>query len=229
MAGLSQAEFRSYCCLASRADTATGIAWPQAATIASDCAMAKNTVWKTLRALEGRGLIIRVGKPFQGSNRYKILSPPIGANGIPIEGATSANEIPIEEPPIGANEILQSAQMDSRQSAQMDSREGTPRKVHQRRFTNKGTLEKIDLPFPAPEFAEAWKSWEQHRREKRKPLTPTSTKMQFKEFVVMGEQRAIAAIHHSITKGWTGIFEANGNGTGNGKPKHKGIQENIPF
>lgn len=136
MAGLSQAEFRAYCYLASRADNATGVAWPQAGTIASDCVMAKNTVWKSIGALEGRGLIIRVGKPFQGSNRYKILSPPIGANGIPIEGTTSANEIPIEQPPIGANEILQSAQMATHQSAQMDSREGTPKKVLHRRKNN---------------------------------------------------------------------------------------------
>jgi hypothetical protein len=233
MAGLSQAEFRLYCYLASRADNATGIAWPQAATIAGDCAMAKNTVWKSLRALEGRDLIHRVGKPFQGTNRYRILTLPIGANGIPIEGATSANEIPIEDTPIGANESHQSAQMATHQSAQMAYREGTPMKGIQRRVSNKKVAkEKLDLPFPSKEFSEAWQQWEQYRKEKRKPITPTSAKMQFKEFLVMGEARAIAAINHSITKDWQGIFEPEGNGSNgtqavNMGKRFRGIIENI--
>lgn len=99
-AGLSQAEFRVYCYLASRADNKTGIAWPQADTIASDCCMARNTVWKTIKLLEDpHKLIRRLSKPFGKSNRYLILTPnssitdtieepPIGANQIPIEGAS---------------------------------------------------------------------------------------------------------------------------------------------
>jgi Helix-turn-helix domain len=132
-AGLSQADFRTYCCLAARADIKTGIAWPQADTIAKDCFMAKNTVWKSLKSLEAAKFIRRVGKPFAGSNRYLILVPPIGANEIPVDSTIGANEMPIEAAPIGANEILHSAQMDSHQSAQMDSRESKPKKVNQRK------------------------------------------------------------------------------------------------
>lgn len=136
MAGLSQAEFRVYCCLASRADNKTGVAWPKAESISADCLMAKNTVWKSIKSLESRNLIQRVGKPFQGSSRYRVLSP-TGANEIPIESPIGANEIPIdafpiganETPPIGANEILQ--------SAQMDSRECNPKNGIQRRVSNK--------------------------------------------------------------------------------------------
>lgn len=131
-AGLPQSDFRVYCCLISRADNATGIAWPKADTIAADCMMARNTVWKALRALEGRQLIRRVGKPFQGSSRYQILMPTganetlvdgaTNSNETPVAGSTSANEMPIESPtsanetpPIGANEILQSAQIRRRE------------------------------------------------------------------------------------------------------------------
>ena len=135
-AGRSQADFRVYCCLVARADIKTGIAWPKADTIAADCIMARNTVWKSLRSLEECGMIRRVGKPFQGSSRYQVLTS-TGANGTPIDDATSANEIPIEDsptsanetPPIGANEILQ--------SAQMDSREGITNKSNQRRVTKR--------------------------------------------------------------------------------------------
>jgi hypothetical protein len=34
----------------------------------------------------------------------------------------------------------------------------------------------------------------------------------------MGHDRAIAAIHHSIAQGYTGIFEAGSWGSGNNKP-----------
>jgi DNA-binding MarR family transcriptional regulator len=101
-ASLSQADFRVYCCLAARADTKTGIAWPQAETIASDCTMARRTVWKSLRSLEEKKLIRKSGKPFAGSNRYMVLVP-IGANEAPIEDAPiSANEAPVDVSPIGA-------------------------------------------------------------------------------------------------------------------------------
>ncbi len=103
-AGLSQADFRTYCCLAARADIKTGIAWPKAETIASDCSMARRTVWKSLRSLEEKKFIRKNGKRFADSNRYQVLVP-IGANEAPIgEAPTVANEAPIETPPIGANE-----------------------------------------------------------------------------------------------------------------------------
>lgn len=137
LAGLSQAEFRVYCCLAARADIKTGIAWPKAETIGTDCLMARNTVWKSLRSLEGKKFIRRVGKPFQGSSRYQVLIP-IGANEIPIEEPSiGANEIPIEDCPIGANETPPIGANEILQSAQMDSREGITNKSNQRRVTTR--------------------------------------------------------------------------------------------
>jgi len=134
-ADLSQAEFRVYCHLCRRADNKTGVAWPQADNIARDCRMSRNTVWKTLRSLEAKGLIRRVGKPFAGSNRYQTLVPPIGANETPNE--TDANRTN-SEPPIGANEI--------RQSDHMSSREGSTSKVPQGRESN--TAERIYDAYP---------------------------------------------------------------------------------
>ena len=56
-------------------------------------------------------------------------------------------------------------------------------------------------------FRTAWDRWTTHRKEIRHPLTPTSVEMQLKELAGWGEERAIAAIEHSIKKGWQGIFE----------------------
>lgn len=67
------------------------------------------------------------------------------------------------------------------------------------------------LPFPSPEFAAAWADYVKHRSELRKPLKPTGAKGALAKLVAMGEQRAIAAIRHSIANGWQGIFEPDGN------------------
>jgi hypothetical protein len=58
----------------------------------------------------------------------------------------------------------------------------------------------------SPEFVAAWARWVTHRRELRKPLTPTATQQQFAELERMGPDDAAAAIDQSIRNGWTGIF-----------------------
>lgn len=70
---------------------------------------------------------------------------------------------------------------------------------------------KVDFPekLNHPTFHQAWASWIKHRNEKRKPLTETSVTMQFNEFESWGIARAVAAINHTITKGWVGIRESD--------------------
>jgi uncharacterized protein YdaU (DUF1376 family) len=63
------------------------------------------------------------------------------------------------------------------------------------------------LPFDSSDFKSFWSSWEQHLSEKKKPLKPTTRKMQLAKLAEMGEQRAIAALKHSMTNGWQGIYE----------------------
>jgi len=70
--------------------------------------------------------------------------------------------------------------------------------------------EEIELPFSSPDFLMFWSSWEQHRKEIKKKLTPTTKKQQLAKLAEMGEQRAIAALKHSLAGGWQGIFEPQG-------------------
>jgi hypothetical protein len=63
------------------------------------------------------------------------------------------------------------------------------------------------LPFDSSDFKFFWSNWEQHLSEKKKPLKPTTRKMQLAKLGEMGEVRAIAALKHSMTNGWQGIFE----------------------
>lgn len=71
---------------------------------------------------------------------------------------------------------------------------------------------KAPLPEPpaslaSPQFSQVWSKWIKHRSEIRKPLKATAAELQLSQLEKMGEARAIAAILHSISKGWQGIFE----------------------
>jgi hypothetical protein len=91
---------------------------------------------------------------------------------------------------------------------------------------NKRVDDALPLPFDSADFKLFWANWEQHRKEKKAKLTPTARNQQLEKLKDMGEQRAIAALKHSLANGWTGIFEpekAKPNG------QHKGIDEIIPL
>lgn len=65
----------------------------------------------------------------------------------------------------------------------------------------------IPEPLAGQAFAEAWELFCRHRTEKRKPMTATSTKLQLRQLAEWGAVRAIAAIQHTVAKGWLGIQE----------------------
>ena len=69
--------------------------------------------------------------------------------------------------------------------------------------------EQVILPpeLDTDAFREAWTLWCRHRREIKKPLKPTMAEQQLNQFVEWGETRAIAAIRHTIARGWQGIQE----------------------
>ena len=58
-----------------------------------------------------------------------------------------------------------------------------------------------------PDFRERWKKWDKFRKEKKAPLTPTMVESQIKKMEEWGHDRSIAAIEHTIFKGWQGLRE----------------------
>jgi hypothetical protein len=56
-------------------------------------------------------------------------------------------------------------------------------------------------------FLVAWQSWNTHRHETKKKLSPLAAEMQLRKLAEMGVERAVAAINHSIMNGYQGIFE----------------------
>jgi hypothetical protein len=64
-----------------------------------------------------------------------------------------------------------------------------------------------EFPFSSPQFLSAWDTWEKARKEGGKPIKPTARALQMKKCQEMGEQRAIAALMHSASNGYQGLFE----------------------
>lgn len=57
------------------------------------------------------------------------------------------------------------------------------------------------------EFIQAWEEWNQHRKEKRNPLTPTAIKRQIKLLTKYSIKEAIQIINKSLNCGYTGLFD----------------------
>lgn len=67
---------------------------------------------------------------------------------------------------------------------------------------------KLPLRLKDNGFLMAWSAWAEYRRQaKIKAYTPMGAQLQLKKLAVMGPHRAVAAIEHSISQGFQGIYE----------------------
>lgn len=69
-------------------------------------------------------------------------------------------------------------------------------------------INKIELPDWLDK--KVWEEWEQHRKELKKKLTPSTIKLQLK-FLETNKQDYRKIINQSIANGWTGLFELKKN------------------
>ena len=70
----------------------------------------------------------------------------------------------------------------------------------------------LDRSFLTDEFKSTWDDWITHRKQKRSKLTPMAIRKQVKKMNDIGPDRSIRALNHSITNGWSGIFEPSDRG-----------------
>lgn len=202
-AGLAPSQFRVLCHLWRRGET-----FSNAATIAKVCRLKRNTVFQVLTDLEKAGFIRRKSRPGQTTLIEPVPFGDTGKKGNPSRlGIRGVSRLGIQDP------------------SRLGIHKGDPTKaipLKKSQGEKKPALA-VSLPFQSEAFSEAWQDWQTHRKQKKKPITPLSAEMQLKEIKTWGEERSIAAIIHSISKGWTGIFEASTNqpSNQNGKPPAK--------
>lgn len=75
--------------------------------------------------------------------------------------------------------------------------------------TKIGKLDDLVLPaaLDTDAFRDALAKWRRHRTEIKKPLKPTMLAAQLAQCAKWGEQRAVAAINHTVAMGWQGLRE----------------------
>jgi hypothetical protein len=197
-----------------------GIAWSPYRRMIEITRLSKRTIRRCIETLEADHKLIRkIGKRFNKACRYQLAAivSPEGQKA----ASNSAARAPIEAAPIVSPEHPNSATR-APSIVPPEHPKGNPIKGIHLRVSNK---EEIELPFSSDEFRKVWTEWEQHRREIKKPLTPTSTRHQLKDLVSTGEAEAIAAIHRSIGNGWTGIFPA----ASKNKPDHRQVKASREY
>jgi len=66
----------------------------------------------------------------------------------------------------------------------------------------------LPIELNTVEFKEAWTNWINYKVEKKKIITPTTAKLQFKKLVKFQAQgmNPVEVINESITRGWEGFF-----------------------
>jgi hypothetical protein len=91
----------------------------------------------------------------------------------------------------------------------------TAKPKRQRKAMGGGESVPIPIILDTEAFRLRWASWVKYRQEIGKPLVSTTATQQLNDFIKWGEARAIAAIEHTISKGWWGLREPDapaGNG-----------------
>jgi len=190
---------------------AKGECWPSVAAIAAQIGITRRAAHTALARLRAAGLVAieKRTRPdgFRQSNLYRLPS--------------RCEEI---DPPGCAESALPGVQESTRPGVKESTHrtntkeELTPRELITPLPPSPPSTEKApskskpaDAPMPAtldtPEFRAAWSDWLQHRRELRKPATPTSQAKALKKLADLGAARAVAAVEHSIAQSWVGIFE----------------------
>lgn len=75
----------------------------------------------------------------------------------------------------------------------------------------------LDPPYSGTEFTRALTNFENHRREMKRPLTPTSRRALYGRLETWGEEMAIEALVEVVEKGWIGpVAPRSQAGRGNG-------------
>ena len=90
----------------------------------------------------------------------------------------------------------------------------TPRQktgAYSNKDNNSNNIQSLLLP-PIPfdeEFANLWGTWVQYRKERKKPLTNQTVKLQLEFLTKLTKNEATNSIINSIKHGWLGLFTPN--------------------
>lgn len=171
-----------------------GNSYPAVATLARKCRMQPRNAIYILKALQASGeLQVRKNEGPRGQNRYRIVLKALQS----AAGVQSAAEV---------QRIASTPAMDCAKPLQSNADKPS---MNQRTVTTKGNHPRVsaaDLPEWMPK--EAWKSFCEMRRSKRKPVTPAAMKLLISKLGKLRDegQSPQKVLEQSIENSWTGLF-----------------------
>ena len=175
----------------------SGSCWPGIDYLAAKCEMSRQGIMDQISSLENSGLL-KVDRKIGAANRYNVTMKPVNR----VDGSTALTGQPGGLPPVNAVDPHQSTVL-APPVNRVDPNHHEP--------SDEPSIEPslVELPenLQTAVFLTTWELWKKHRKEIKKPLKPTTEKMQLKKMSEFGLVRAVAALEFSIMQGYEGIFE----------------------
>ena len=150
----------------------------------------------------------------ESADKYLGMVNKIPSNGkeIQAEAETSAmasdSEDGLVSPKVSPKEGTDvNANAESGKSDDLISRPPSGVKAHTTRKRKIPPPTTIPTELDCRDFRDAWSDFLTHRKEKRKPVTPTNERALLSKLREWGESRATEALRASVMNGWIGVFK----------------------
>jgi hypothetical protein len=184
-----------------------GHCWPSVLTIAAKCQLTKQAVLKQIKGLERAGLL-QTSRANGRSNRYILVMQPVNED-YRSTAFTGKQDLP---PPVNEDYRHRSTAFTQPVNVvypnhQEPSVEPSIEPKKARKQPEPPAI--FQLPFNTDSFREAWKDWERHRKQLRKPLTDSTARIQLKKLAQHPEEYAIFLIQTAIERSWSSFFVPN--------------------
>lgn len=169
-----------------------GYSWPGVRTIAKDVGMSKGAAQRGIAILEAKGLLIVTHGGGKG-NRYQVVRT------VPKTDTPKSETVPKTDTGCTQNGDTAVPKTDT---------VPYPKRVLNKTKEPDSLNQTKELPTPTvPEYLkEVWKEWEQHKKEIKSRLTPTSVKKLITKLDAYDHTTAVAMVNHAIEKGWKGVW-----------------------
>lgn len=198
--------------LATYADD-NGECFPSHTTLRRETGLSLRTIERTIKALVQTGEleVIEKGRARHFSTRYRITINPRHSDGSNRVNSRQDDDSKNNNPrhADGSTPVTKSGVTPVTESGRTTHIE-LPIELPKARKRAAGSEEFLQLPEELRSnepLNAAWNKWVRHRFEIRKKLTPTTAQEQIAKLRQWGPERAIAALHHSTSNGWQGLFE----------------------
>jgi DNA-binding transcriptional MocR family regulator len=192
--------------------------WPSLERIATECCCSRSTVAKNIKELVDIGLVVserRTGPHGSTSNMYTLKLPTVivkdgeckeyRETDHPLNGP-SEKRTP-DSPTNGPTPVLETDPNHKINHHVNHQKSPTPvfdPVAYLDESAKEGAYNNL---AESEAFKAAWADFVQHRKEMKKPMTMTATRLQLKRLAAWGVSRAVEAIELSVSKGWQSIWE----------------------